>query len=144
MTRIARWLSASALALLAMIVLLPQPASAAGSTPCGPQCVAINRDAVCWEKEWCAVQLVVKGTPAGSGAVLRYRTADGTAVAPGDYVAVPSAEISLPAGGSTHLRVFVAGDAARERDEAFAVEFLDGDGRVLATSTVTVRDPAAY
>ncbi|GAB4051000.1 hypothetical protein [Catellatospora paridis] len=143
MTRIARWLTASALALLAMIVLLPQPASAAGSIPCGPQCVALNRDAVCWEKEWCAVPIVVKGTVPAAGSVLNYRTADGTAAAPGDYVAVPSGEVSLTAAGAA-VRVFVAGDAAREREETFAVEFVDGDGRVLATSTVTVLDPAAH
>ncbi|GAA1360008.1 Calx-beta domain-containing protein [Catellatospora chokoriensis] len=145
MTRIARWLSASALALLATIVLLPQPASAAaGNLPCGSDCLAQSLDAVCWEKEWCAVKVVVKGTVPAAGFVLSYRTADGTASAPGDYVAVPSGELSVTGEGVTQLRVFVAGDAVRERDETFAVEFVDREGRVLGTSTVTVRDPAAY
>ncbi len=125
-----------------MIVLLPQPASAAGNLPCGPDCLAQSLDAVCWEKEWCAVQIVVKGNVPTSGLVLQYRTADGTASAPGDYVEVPSGELSLTAEGVNQLRVFVAGDAARERDEMFAVEFVDGEGRTLATSTVTVRDAA--
>ncbi|MEU7820179.1 Calx-beta domain-containing protein [Catellatospora sp. NPDC049111] len=144
MTRFARWLSASALALLATIVLLPQPASAAvGVVPCGQNCLAQALDAVCWEKEWCAVKIEVKGTPA-VGTVVNYRTANGTAAAPGDYVAVPSGEVSLIAEGVTQLRIFVAGDAVRERDETFAVEFVDRDGRVLATATVVVQDRAAH
>lgn len=141
MTRFARWLSASALALLATIVLLPQPASAAVLS-CGDDCLAKPLDAVCWEKEWCAVKVEVKGTPA-AGTVANYRTANGTATAPGDFVAVPSAELPLIAEGVTQLGVFVAGDDVRERDEAFTVQFFDRDGRVLATATVVVRDHAS-
>ncbi|MFD0598532.1 hypothetical protein ACFQZ4_44755 [Catellatospora coxensis] len=40
MTRFLRWLSVSALALLATVVLLPQPASAAGNLFCGTDCLA--------------------------------------------------------------------------------------------------------
>ncbi|MFC7246633.1 Calx-beta domain-containing protein [Catellatospora aurea] len=143
MTRFLRWISVSALALLATIVLLPQPASAAvGVVPCGQNCLAQALDAVCWEKEWCAVKVEVKGTPA-AGTVVNYRTANGTAAAPGDFIAVPSAELPLMAEGVTQLGVFVAGDAVRERDEMFTVEFVDRDGRVLATASIVVRDHSA-
>ncbi|GAA1400863.1 Calx-beta domain-containing protein [Catellatospora coxensis] len=143
MTRFLRWLSVSALALLATVVLLPQPASAAGNLFCGTDCLAKPLDAICWEKEWCAVKVQVQGTPA-RGTVVNYRTADGTAAAPGDFVAVPSAELPLTTNGVTQLGVFVAGDAVRERDETFTVEFVDRDGRVLATATVVVQDPTAH
>ncbi|GAA1601993.1 Calx-beta domain-containing protein [Catellatospora bangladeshensis] len=139
MNRFVRWLSASALALLATIVLLPQPAAAA-PIPCGHDCLGISRDAICWEKEWCAVPIEIKGTLPKEGYALPYRTADGTASAPADYTEVREGVLWLKPGGSLQLEVFVEGDSVRERGETFLIEYLDREGRVVATATVVIRD----
>jgi hypothetical protein len=144
MTRIARWLGASALALLGTIVLLPQPAAAAPALLCGKDCIVISYDAICWEKDWCAIPFDVKGTLPKGGYALAYRTADGTALAPADYTAVREGRVLLLEEGPHQLLVFVEGDSVRERDKTFMIEYLDREGRVAATATVTIRDGAEH
>ncbi len=141
MTRFVRWLSASALALLATIVLLPHPAAAAAApVPCGNDCLVISRDAICWEKEWCAVTVEIKGTLPKDGFALPYRTADGTASAPADYTEVREGVLWLKPEGARQLEVFVEGDSVRESGETFLIEYLDREGNVAATATVVLRD----
>lgn len=139
MNRFVRWLSASALALLATIVLLPRPAAAA-PIPCGHDCLVISRDAICWEKDWCPVTIEIKGTLPKEGYALPYRTADGTASAPADYTEVREGVLWLKPGGSWRLEVFVEGDGVSERGETFLIEYLDREGRVVATATVAIQD----
>ncbi|MEV4412001.1 hypothetical protein [Catellatospora sp. NPDC049609] len=139
MTRFARWLSASALALLATIVLLPQPAAAA-QMPCGKDCAVIYRDAICWEKDWCTVPFDVKGTVPRGGFTVAFRTADGTALAPADYRPLRDGVLPVYKEATYHLLVFVEGDSELEGEEAFLIEYLDREGRIQATAKVTVRD----
>lgn len=141
MNRFARWLSASALALLATITLLPHPAAAAAAPiPCGNDCLVISRDALCWEKELCAVTVVIKGTLPKEGYALAYRTADGTATAPADYTEVREGVLWLKPDGDRQFQIFVEGDSVREREETFLIEYLDREGRVAATATIVIRD----
>ncbi len=76
-----------------------------------------------------------------------YATADGTAVAPGDYAA-SSGRIAFAAGETTkEVRVAVAGDAVAEPDERFEVRLAAPVGapvgRGTATGTITNDDDAA-
>ncbi len=67
-----------------------------------------------------------------------YNTADGTAIAPGDYTAVSGGSFTIPAGSkSANLTVTVINDVIVENDETFTVTLSSPTGGVnLGTNTV--------
>ena len=72
-------------------------------------------------------------TPSGQTVSLDYGTADGTATAPSDYTAIPTATLSFAPGQITQLiTVTVNGDTAGEPDETFFVNLANPVNAVLA------------
>ena len=72
-------------------------------------------------------------TPSGQTVTLDYGTADGTATAPSDYTAIPTATLSFAPGQITQLiTVTVNGDTAGEPDETFFVNLANPVNAVLA------------
>jgi tripartite motif-containing protein 71 len=87
---------------------------------------------------------------AATGAIkVAYSTADGTAIAPGDYAA-KSGTLTIPAGATTGtISVTVKGDTVVESDETFTVTLTGissgpaAIGRATATGTIINDDTAA-
>ncbi len=72
-------------------------------------------------------------TPTSAGPVtVKYATANGTAIAPGDYTARPSTVLTFTAGQtSKQVLVAVKGDAVREPNETFVVSLSGATGATL-------------
>lgn len=84
--------------------------------------------------------------PSGKPISLRYSTANGTAVAPGDYNSANNLLISIPAGtSSAGFSVLVFGDTTYEQSENFFVNLTEAANVVLAetqaTATINNDDP---
>ncbi len=77
-------------------------------------------------------QAIVSLTTASTRAVMvSYATANGSAVAPGDYLAA-SGRVSIPAGERTvAIPLSIVGDAAVEPDEALSVNLSDPSGTAI-------------
>jgi len=75
---------------------------------------------------------------------VNYKTVDGTAVAPGDYVAVASANIIIPAGSTSGtINVTINGDVTLESDETFQVQvtsITNGTGLPIAADGTILND----
>lgn len=94
-----------------------------------------------------AVFTVSLSKPAADPVSVAWATADGTAVAPGDYAA-SSGTVSFPPGSTVEtLRVAVHGDEALEGHETFTVSLSAPDGLTLgdatAAGTILDDDPVA-
>ena len=71
---------------------------------------------------------------------VRVSTANGTAVAPADYTAVPLVTLAFAAGQSTKLfTVWVAGDTRDENDETFTLRLSSPVGATIADGTGIVK-----
>jgi hypothetical protein len=70
---------------------------------------------------------------------VNYSTSDGTAVAGTDYVDVPAASVTIPAGTtSVNVTLYAIGDTVQEGDEYFTVDFdLLQPNASVASSAVT-------
>lgn len=72
------------------------------------------------------------------GVTITYSTADGTATAGSDYVAVVGATVTIAAGGlSGNLPVTIYGDTTIEPDETFTVTITGATNATLGTATAT-------
>lgn len=83
---------------------------------------------------------------AASEVTVDYATADGTAVAPGDYTATSGTATIGAGASSTTVAVPVVGDTVPEADETFSVVLSNPVGATLATATGTgtvINDDAA-
>jgi uncharacterized repeat protein (TIGR03806 family) len=82
---------------------------------------------------------------AGDPVSVRYATADGTATAGTDYVAVNGVLAFPPGATSATISVAVSGDGVGEGDETFSVTLFDPAGATLgrasATGTISNDDP---
>src|SRR5262249_54011436 len=75
--------------------------------------------------------------PSGLDTTVSYTTADGSAVAPGDYTA-SSGVATIPAGStSTVVSVPVVGDTAPEGNESFSLTISDPVDATLGTDTAS-------
>lgn len=74
--------------------------------------------------------------PAQGNVSLTYRTADGSAVAPGDYTAKPSTKLSFTKGQTSKtFTIAIKGDVVPESTEYFYVQLFDAsDGLVIGQS----------
>ena len=83
--------------------------------------------------------LVTLSQPAGpAGVVLRWSTADGSAIAGRDYAAVAAGEARIPAGADrVELTVQVAGDGIEEADETLQVTVTSATGAEIADGVAT-------
>jgi hypothetical protein len=84
-----------------------------------------------------AVFTVALSAPSGLPVTMTYATVDGTAIAPGDYIAT-TGTLTIPAGetGGT-IAVPVLGDSVDEADETFTLTLSNAAGATLATATAT-------
>src|SRR5205814_2117173 len=82
---------------------------------------------------------IVTLSPASSRTVtVNYATADGTATAPADYVAIPSTTLTFNPGETIKsITVPVNGDTVDETDETFAVNLSNPTNATLSTATGT-------
>ena len=73
----------------------------------------------------------------GSPTTVSYATTDGSAAAPGDYLAA-TGSVTIPAGStSTSITVDVVGDTLYENDENFTVSLSNPTDATLGTATAT-------
>jgi CSLREA domain-containing protein len=100
---------------------------------------------------------VTKTGPTEVGSSVTYETMDGTAVAPGDFTAIPPTILNFAAGDTQkQVTVFVNGDTTVETDETFKVHLsaatdatitdADGTGTIVNDDTdvsVTVSSPTS-
>jgi carbon monoxide dehydrogenase subunit G len=90
---------------------------------------------------------VTLSAPSGQTVTVHYATADGTAMAPGDYTAVDDTLLSFAPGETTKtVMVTVQGDTLDEPDEAFSASLTDAVNAAIAdgqgTGTIIDDDPA--
>jgi hypothetical protein len=72
---------------------------------------------------------VTLSAPAAGGETVNYSTANGSAIAPGDYTAVPAGVVTFLAGATTaDIIINVNGDGTVEPDENFTVTLTGGTG----------------
>jgi len=85
---------------------------------------------------------VTLSTPSGQTVTVAYRTADGTAISPGDFVQKTGVLSSNPGQTSKNVVLAVVGDAVPEGEESFSV-LLDSATKAVvvdAEGVVTIRD----
>src|SRR5207249_2953752 len=74
----------------------------------------------------------------GRTVAVNYATADGTATAPSDYVAIPTTTLTFSPGQTTKtITVPVNGDLVDETDETFTVNLSNPTNATLSTATGT-------
>ncbi len=78
-----------------------------------------------------------------ASATIKYATANGSAVAPGDYTAVTAGNVGLDTAGKGEIPITIAKDGLDEPDEQFTVNLLDDKNAVIATATGTIQDDDA-
>ena len=86
---------------------------------------------------------VTLSAPSGQNVTVNYATANATAVAPGDYTAIPSTQLTFtPGQTSNSFTVAVQGDTLDEADETFTVNLSGAANANIAngTSTRTILD----
>ena len=72
------------------------------------------------------------------GVTITYSTANGTATAGSDYVAVVAGSVTIPAGALTgNLPVTINGDTTVEPDETFTVTVASATNATLGATTAT-------
>jgi hypothetical protein len=135
-TRLVRSFGLAAAAAALVFGFLPAPAPAAAAT-CGPlsPCIRIG-DATVQEGDSGARTLTFDVTlshPAARRLGIDYRTADGTARASSDYLAVADTVVVEPGQTSKAIQVEVRGDRGAEAAETFFVDL----GRVGFAFSVT-------
>ncbi|MFK3983259.1 Calx-beta domain-containing protein [Micromonospora sp. NPDC050397] len=118
--------------------------------------VSVN-GTICWEqppidgapatraRDGRAIVTVTLSQPVKEAVTVLFRTADGTAVAPEDYVAIRQQRVTIPAGAKgVEVPVEIRDDGLREPDEWFVVSISDpstgtiGQGR----AEVVIKDGA--
>src|SRR5207302_191321 len=81
---------------------------------------------------------VTLSAASGRTVTVNYATADGTATAPSDYVAVPTTTLTFSPGQTTKtITVPVNGDMVDESDEAFTVNLFNPTNAILSGATGT-------
>jgi hypothetical protein len=131
------WLPALATLAVALVVLLAAgPAQALAQEP------ALSIDDVVVDPEGpagtpkTATFTITLSQAAASDVTVRYLTANATAVAPVDYVAVTSTLVTIAAGTTSKpVTVTVNGDAVDEIDETFEVQLNTPTGATIADAT---------
>src|SRR5204862_3124170 len=82
--------------------------------------------------------IVTLSAASGRTVTVNYATADGTATAPSDYVAIPTTTLTFNPGQTTKtITVPVNGDIVDESDEAFTVNLFNPTNATLAGATGT-------
>ncbi|WP_326559117.1 Calx-beta domain-containing protein [Micromonospora sp. NBC_01796] len=159
MTRL-RWRVGSLAATVVVPTALLGLTPAASHACCEPEddrvVVSIN-GTICWEQPPIdgppvtyaqggrAIVTVTLSEPVKTPLTVVFRTADGTAVAPEDYTAVPQRRVTIPAGArGVEVPVEIRADSVREPDEWFTVNISDPSVGVIGQgrATVVVKDGA--
>src|SRR5207249_2321673 len=82
--------------------------------------------------------IVTLSAASGKTVTVNYATADGTATAPSDYVAIPTTTLTFNPGQTAKpITVPVNGDMVDENDETFAVNLSNSTNATLSTATGT-------
>jgi len=81
---------------------------------------------------------VTLSAPSGQTVTVDFATADGSAVAPGDYTAIPTTQLTFLPGVTTQpVDVLVGGDTDSEPDQTFTVNLTNAVNATIATATGT-------
>jgi hypothetical protein len=149
MTRLHRRLGAVAAAVAAPAALLGVVHSTANAgTGTGSEVVITADGTICWEKpgEDCPCEATVRmSAPAPVPVSVTLTTANGTAVAPYDYTAIPPRRVTIPAGAlSVKVPLEIRPDEIHEPDEWFFVKISDPSiGRIEnGSARVIIKDGA--
>lgn len=117
----------------------PPPAPSPGGPVIEPQ------GTVAWEKSKCKQKnpLVTLSRPVDVPVTVLVDTADGTAVAPGDYLPIRALKVTVPAGSlSAEIPVTIVADDIVEPDEYFTVRISSPSAGQIGkdTAVVTIKD----
>jgi hypothetical protein len=130
-------------ALIATLAVVAAPAALARSAPSErPQRVRVSNARLLEGDDGKAKAVLVVTASEGTGASVRFRTADGSAQADVDYVASSGTLRFTAAHASRRVVVRVIGDSLDELNETFTIELSGaGDTRIArATGRVTITD----
>jgi Calx-beta domain len=153
MTRLHRRLGAVAAAVAAPAALLGvvhSTANAGTGSGSGSEVVITADGTICWETPPpggdCPCEATVRlSAPAPVPVTVTLTTANGTAVAPYDYTAIPPRRVTIPAGAlSVKVPLDIRPDEIHEPDEWFFVKISDPSiGRIEnGSARVTIKDGA--
>jgi len=113
--------------------------------PPPPREVTIVPDLIAWELRYpgCLPPRIVisLADPANAPVSVILSTADRTAHAPDDYVAITGLKVTIPAGQlSVAVPVRIQPDTVKEQDEYFTAKISAPTGETLDTAVITIKD----